>query len=176
MSSILTFTFEDWSTGETRYQSIEPNSKYSDELPSIILFVVIGIISLLLIGVILRIFYNKKGKEDENTMHKEEQENSGIDSRPKSYSDDKNYDDIELYEEIDESSLSEEEKFDVYGEILGLQGKISRADITKAWKRMIEKYHPDKVSHLGKEIQMYSEKKSKDINKAYQFFKKRFGI
>jgi DnaJ-domain-containing protein 1 len=37
-------------------------------------------------------------------------------------------------------------------------------------------YHPDKVASLGPELRALAEKKSKEINAAYEFFKKRYGV
>ena len=37
---------------------------------------------------------------------------------------------------------------------------------------MANKYHPDKVSHLGKEMQAAAEEKFKALNNAYQQLKK----
>ena len=37
---------------------------------------------------------------------------------------------------------------------------------------MSNKYHPDKVSHLGKEMQSSAEEKFKAVNNAYQQLKK----
>jgi DnaJ like chaperone protein len=36
------------------------------------------------------------------------------------------------------------------------------------------KYHPDKVSHLGDEFKQVAEEKMKEINSAYDFFKRKF--
>ena len=37
---------------------------------------------------------------------------------------------------------------------------------------MANKYHPDKVSHLGQEMQTLAEEKFKAVNNAYQQLKK----
>ena len=37
---------------------------------------------------------------------------------------------------------------------------------------MANKYHPDKVSHLGKKMQNIAEEKFKAVNEAYQEIKK----
>lgn len=84
--------------------------------------------------------------------------------------------DLEQYKEIDESYLSDIERDKVFAKVLGLKGKLTKNEIKKIYKEMIEKYHPDKVSHLGEEFQMYALKKTKDINKAYNFFKKKYNI
>ena len=41
---------------------------------------------------------------------------------------------------------------------------------------MANKYHPDKVAHLGKEMQKLAEEKFKSVNNAYQKIKKIRGI
>ena len=41
---------------------------------------------------------------------------------------------------------------------------------------MANKYHPDKVSHLGKEIQKSAEEKFKAVNDAYQKIKDARGL
>lgn len=83
---------------------------------------------------------------------------------------------LEKYEEIDDTQMSDDEKAKVFGKILGLKGQIKKSDITRFYKELIEKYHPDKVSHLGEEFQKYAEKKTKDINKAYLYFKRKYGL
>lgn len=84
--------------------------------------------------------------------------------------------DITQYVEIEDSSLRDEEKDKVYSNLLGLKGKLTKKDITKIYRSLIEKYHPDKVSHLGDEFQKYAHKKTKDINKAYAYFRKKYQI
>ena len=41
---------------------------------------------------------------------------------------------------------------------------------------MANKYHPDKVSHLGKEMQFLAEEKFKAVNDAYQKIKRERGV
>jgi len=36
-------------------------------------------------------------------------------------------------------------------------------------------YHPDKVGHLGDEFKKVAEEKMKEINRAYEFLKKKYG-
>jgi len=61
-----------------------------------------------------------------------------------------------------------------YGSILELSGKLSKAEITKRYKELIAKYHPDKVQHLGTEFQLMAEQKAKQINEAYEFFRNKY--
>ena len=46
--------------------------------------------------------------------------------------------------------------------------------IKKAYRQLSMKYHPDKVRHLGEEFRGVAEEKMKEINAAYDFFKKKF--
>lgn len=84
--------------------------------------------------------------------------------------------DINDYEEIEDSHLTAEEKEKLYAQVLGLSGKLTKKDISKIYRSLIDKYHPDKVSHLGDEFQKFAHKKTKDINKAYSFFKKKYNL
>lgn len=84
--------------------------------------------------------------------------------------------DITQYEEIDDSNLTAIEKDKLYAKVLGLKGKLTKKDIKRIYRNLIDKYHPDKVSHLGIEFQEYAQKKTKDINKAYSYFKRKYNI
>lgn len=59
-----------------------------------------------------------------------------------------------------------------YYEILGLEPGASMDEIKKAYRKLSMKYHPDKVRHLGDEFRSIAEEKMKDINAAYDYFKK----
>ncbi len=59
--------------------------------------------------------------------------------------------------------------------ILGLEPDADTDTIKKAYRKLSMKYHPDKVSHLGDEFQKVAEEKMKDINGAYDYFKKKNG-
>ena len=59
-----------------------------------------------------------------------------------------------------------------YLEILGIkESEITENELKIAWKRQIDLYHPDKVSHLGADIQAVAEKKTKELNEAYSKIK-----
>ena len=61
-------------------------------------------------------------------------------------------------------------------EVLGL-GKDQITDfsqIKQTYRRAIAQYHPDKVSALGPEIREVAENKAKEINHAYEYFRKKF--
>lgn len=56
--------------------------------------------------------------------------------------------------------------------ILGLDKSATVDQIKKAYRRLVKKYHPDKVAHLGKEHQKGAEEKFKQIQKAYEQIQK----
>tara|TARA_B100002019_G_scaffold247523_1_gene225993 strand:+ start:422 stop:1342 length:921 start_codon:yes stop_codon:yes gene_type:complete len=61
-------------------------------------------------------------------------------------------------------------------QVLGLS-KDELDDFSKikaTYRNAIAQYHPDKVSALGSEIQDVAEKKAKEINQAYEFFRNKF--
>jgi DnaJ like chaperone protein len=62
------------------------------------------------------------------------------------------------------------EKNDPYT-ILGVEPGASEEDIKKAYRKLANKYHPDKVSHMGEEFRELAEKKFKEIQEAYQYLK-----
>ena len=56
--------------------------------------------------------------------------------------------------------------------ILEIDESANEEEVKKAFRKMANKYHPDKVSHLGKEMQTSAEEKFKAVNNAYQQLKK----
>ena len=61
---------------------------------------------------------------------------------------------------------------DQYYAVLGLKPGADAATIKKAHRKLSMKYHTDKVQHLGEEFRLVAEEKMKEINAAYDFFKK----
>lgn len=62
-----------------------------------------------------------------------------------------------------------------YYAVLGLNKGASDDEIKKAYRKLSMQYHPDKVRHLGDEFRLVAEEKMKDINAAYDYFKKQKG-
>ncbi len=58
--------------------------------------------------------------------------------------------------------------------VLGLENGADFVAIKKAYRKLSMQYHPDKVSHLGEEFKGVAEEKMKEINGAYDYFKKKF--
>ncbi|MDA3905228.1 MAG: molecular chaperone DjiA [Bacteroidales bacterium] len=60
--------------------------------------------------------------------------------------------------------------------ILEITPDANDNEVKKAYHKMAIKYHPDKVSHLGEEVQKAAEEKFQKLNAAYEEIKKRRGI
>ena len=52
--------------------------------------------------------------------------------------------------------------------VLGVPRGASQDEIRRAYRKLVVKYHPDKVDHLGDEFRVLAEKKFKEIQEAYQ--------
>ncbi len=61
-------------------------------------------------------------------------------------------------------------------QVLEITKDASDEDLKKAYKRMALKHHPDKVTHLGMDVQKAAEEKFKSIAGAYEKIKKERGI
>ncbi|MCL7488886.1 MAG: DnaJ domain-containing protein [Desulfobulbaceae bacterium] len=61
-----------------------------------------------------------------------------------------------------------------YYAVLGLEPGADFNTVKKAYRKLSMQYHPDKVGHLGEEFQRVAEEKMKEINMAYDYFKKKF--
>ena len=60
--------------------------------------------------------------------------------------------------------------------ILEVSPDATDTEVKKAYRKMATKYHPDKVSHLGEELQKLAEEKFKSVNDSYQTIKKQRGM
>ena len=61
-----------------------------------------------------------------------------------------------------------------YYAVLGVEQGADFATIKKAYRKLSMQYHPDKVVHLGDEFKGVAEEKMKEINAAYDHFRKKF--
>jgi DnaJ like chaperone protein len=61
-----------------------------------------------------------------------------------------------------------------YYAVLGLETGADFVMIKKAYRKLSMQYHPDKAAHLGEEFKKVAEEKMKEINAAYDYFKKKF--
>lgn len=53
-------------------------------------------------------------------------------------------------------------------EILGVPSSASAEAIQAAYRARMQEYHPDKVAHLGEELQQLAHRKALEIQEAYQ--------
>lgn len=53
-------------------------------------------------------------------------------------------------------------------QILGIERNATPQEVKQAYRQLANKYHPDKVAHLGDEFKKLAERRFKDIQKAYQ--------
>lgn len=56
--------------------------------------------------------------------------------------------------------------------ILEVDPSASNEEVKKAYRKMANKYHPDKVSHLGEDFQKAAHQKFQKMNEAYEKIKK----
>lgn len=59
-----------------------------------------------------------------------------------------------------------EDAFDPY-RILGIDSSASAEEIRAAYKARMQEYHPDKVAHLGEDLQKVAHRKALEIQRAY---------
>ncbi|MBF0378993.1 MAG: DnaJ domain-containing protein [Desulfamplus sp.] len=57
-------------------------------------------------------------------------------------------------------------------QILGISPKASKEEIQAAYRSAVKQYHPDRVAHLGKELQDFANNKFIEIKEAYNILMK----
>lgn len=123
--------------------------------------------------------FNKKGRRSSSSKEKNDKGN-GSSGQYERYEKYEKYEHYERYEkhyykkdkEFDPAGATEFEKAKFYGNLLGLTGKVTKSQIRKNYLELIAKYHPDKVFDLGEELKILAEKKTKQLNMAYEWMKK----
>ena len=61
-----------------------------------------------------------------------------------------------------------------FGKILEIDDLMDSEKIKASYRKKIAQYHPDRVGAMGPEIREVAEKKAKEINEAYEHFRKKF--
>ncbi len=75
------------------------------------------------------------------------------------------------YERKEEARAEPESRADDPYSILGVRPDASLDEVKKAYRELANKYHPDKVNHLGEEFKTMAEKRFKEIQAAYETLK-----
>ena len=75
--------------------------------------------------------------------------------------------------EPEKQSDPQEEDF---ASVLGLIAPYDMDDVKSAYRTLIAQYHPDKVSRMGDEIRDVAERKAKEINESYDFFRRKYDL
>jgi len=57
--------------------------------------------------------------------------------------------------------------------VLGIKSDATEKEILVAYRKAVQEYHPDKVAHLGKDLQELANQKFIEIQKAYEFLVKK---
>ncbi len=73
------------------------------------------------------------------------------------------------------ANTSVNQKMDPYV-ILEIERSATDAEVKKAYRRLVRKYHPDKVAHLGEKYVLEAKEKFIIIDQAYDTIKKRRGM
>ena len=69
------------------------------------------------------------------------------------------------------SQKTESNGMEYYYSVLGVPSAATDAEVKKAYRDMVRKYHPDMVSTQGESVQRTAERKTQEINEAYQNIK-----
>jgi hypothetical protein len=84
--------------------------------------------------------------------------------------------DEDMEEETDEPEKSSNPQEDNFASVLGLVDPYDMGDVKSAYRTLIAQYHPDKVSRMGDEIREVAERKAKEINESYDFFRRKYDL
>jgi DnaJ-domain-containing protein 1 len=106
----------------------------------------------------------QKRDEDARRKAKEQEENARAQERRKREEEAK---DRKSSEYEAGANTTEVTGFDP-NEVLQVNRGTSKDEMKVAYYRLLKQYHPDKVSHLGKEFQKMAEEKTQIINRAYE--------
>ncbi|MCF7668498.1 MAG: DnaJ domain-containing protein [Verrucomicrobia bacterium] len=60
-----------------------------------------------------------------------------------------------------------------YEKVLQLEGDYTLKDIQSNYRRMVSEYHPDRVRHLGRDLRHLAEKRTRELNEAYEYLRRR---
>lgn len=55
-----------------------------------------------------------------------------------------------------------------WSDVLGVPTSAPQKEVKDAYRRLMSKYHPDKLENLGEEFRLLAESRAKEIQKAYE--------
>ena len=61
-------------------------------------------------------------------------------------------------------------------QVLEIESSATNEEVKKAYRKMAVKYHPDKVAHMGEEVQQGAGEKFRKVNEAYEKIKRERGF
>jgi len=85
-------------------------------------------------------------------------------------------DDEDMEEDTVEPEKPSDPEEDDFAGVLGLVDPYDMDDVKSAYRTLIAQYHPDKVSRMGDEIREVAERKAKEINESYDFFRRKYDL
>ena len=129
--------------------------------------------------------YDSEKKDQKEDTNKEEEtfkpegdaEKESKNEEEETSSDEENQDQEDGSESDDSNPEVEfDDKDEEFFEVLKITDDTPRdfSHIKAVYRKKIAQYHPDKVSAMGPEIQEVAEQKAKEINEAYEHFRKKF--
>ena len=63
-----------------------------------------------------------------------------------------------------------------YYELLEIESTASPEELKRSFRRQIARYHPDKVQHLDRDIQVFAHGKCRKIIEAYEYFRHKHAL
>ena len=72
----------------------------------------------------------------------------------------------------DQSDATADGSADNPHRVLGVEPGANQEEIRRAYRRLANQYHPDKVAHLGADLRHLAEQKFKAIQAAYEMLKR----
>jgi hypothetical protein len=62
-----------------------------------------------------------------------------------------------------------------FGRILRLKGKVAFSDVRRNYLNLIKAYHPDRFESLDEEFRELANRRTQQINEAFQYFREKYG-
>lgn len=115
---------------------------------------------LIIFGLLARYLYLLKKKKNSFRYRYQQHYQTYKNGTRQGFSDKKSY----AHRQADKDETYKKDAYTV----LGVERNASTEEIKKAYRQLVNRYHPDKVAHLGDEFKELAEKRFKEIQQAYQ--------